>query len=97
MPTRNINLTDRFDKFVAGQVKAGRFHNASEVVRAGLHLLEQQTIEEQQKLALLRSLANEAWNELDQGQGIHIKGREALAAEIERIGKRAAASVRRRA
>ena len=36
MPTRNINLTDKLDRFVATKVKSGRYENASEVVRAGL-------------------------------------------------------------
>ena len=31
---------DRYEAFIAEQVKAGRFNNASEVVRAGLRLLE---------------------------------------------------------
>ena len=41
MPTRNINLTDHFDRFIEAEVGAGRFGNASEVVRDGLRLLEQ--------------------------------------------------------
>ena len=30
---------DRYEEFMATQVKAGRFNNASEVVRAGLRML----------------------------------------------------------
>lgn len=54
MPTRNINRTDRFDAFLARQVDSGRFKNASEVVRAALHLLERQEQLEEAKLAWLR-------------------------------------------
>ncbi|HEV3138768.1 MAG TPA: type II toxin-antitoxin system ParD family antitoxin, partial [Pirellulales bacterium] len=97
MPTRNVNLTDRFDQFVEEQIRAGRFRNASEVMRAGLHLLEQQTREEQQKLALLRSLASEAFDQLDQGGGIEINGQRQLAKFIGKIGTRAAKPARRRA
>jgi antitoxin ParD1/3/4 len=97
MPTRNVNLTDRFDQFVEEQIHAGRYRNASEVMRAGLHLLEQQTLEEQQKLALLRSLASEAFDQLDQGGGIEINGQRQLANFIGKIGGRAAKSVKRRA
>ena len=61
MPTRNINLTDHFDRFVADQVRTGRYKNASEVLRAGLHLLEQQSREGLEKLALLRTLAQEGF------------------------------------
>jgi antitoxin ParD1/3/4 len=96
MPTRNVNLTDRYDEFVAEQVQAGRFRNASEVVRAGLHLLERQSREEQAKLALLRSLAAEAFDELDQGAGIEVHGERQLATYIAGLGKRAARSVKTR-
>ena len=32
---------DHFDKFIRDQVKAGRYNNASEVVREGLRLVEE--------------------------------------------------------
>ena len=54
MPTRNINLTDHYDSFLADQLEAGRFQNASEVVRAGLRLLERQESEYEAKLQALR-------------------------------------------
>ena len=87
MPTRNINLTDHLDQFVEEQVNAGRFHNASEVLRAGLRLLEQQTSEEQEKLSLLRSLAVDVFQDLDQGRGITINGPDELAKFVARIGR----------
>jgi antitoxin ParD1/3/4 len=96
MPTRNINLTERYDKFVQKQVNAGRFRNASEVMRAGLHLLEQQTREEQHKLALLRALAAEAYEQLDQGEGLALDGSKQIARKIAGLGKRAAANVKSR-
>jgi hypothetical protein len=63
---------------------------------AGLRLLEQQTREEREKLAMLRSLASEAFDQLDQGQGIEINGQRQLATFIAQIGRRAAGSVKRR-
>ena len=91
MPTRNINLSEHFDRFVEKQIAAGRFSNASEVLRAGLRLLEDQTREEQEKIKLLQSLAAEAFDELDQGKGIEIVGAKNLKAFIGRIGRRASA------
>jgi antitoxin ParD1/3/4 len=96
MPTRNINLTDHFDRFVQKEIKAGRYLNASEVLRAGLRLLEQQTREEQKKVALLRSLASEAFQELDQGKGITIGDDRELEDLMRQIGRRAVSSGRRR-
>ena len=33
-------IGDRYEKFIATQIEKGRFNNASEVVRAGLRILE---------------------------------------------------------
>lgn len=46
----SISLGDYFENFVDGKVSAGRFKNASEVIRAGLRLLE----EEETKIIALR-------------------------------------------
>lgn len=40
MPTRNVVLTGSQDDLVRDLVSTGRYQNASEVVRAGLRLLE---------------------------------------------------------
>ncbi len=79
MPTRNVNLTDYHDQFVNEWVTSGRFSSASEVMRAGLRLLEQQAREADEKLSLLRSMASEAFQALDQGQGIAIESEDELA------------------
>jgi len=55
MPTRNVNLTNELDSFVAAKVKSGRFENASEVIRAGLRILEREEQQYDAKLAALRS------------------------------------------
>jgi antitoxin ParD1/3/4 len=93
MPTRNINLTEHYDRFIEQQVASGQFKNASEVTRAGLRLLEQHSREEQEKLAALRALAAKGFDELDQGRGIVLEGRDQLAEFIGQAGRRAAARV----
>lgn len=59
MPTRNVNLTDELDRFVAKMVKTGRYENASEVVRAGLRNLEREQQEYEAKLVALRAAIDE--------------------------------------
>ena len=46
----SITLGDHFETFIGTQIKAGRFGNVSEVVRASLRLLE----EHEQKVEALR-------------------------------------------
>jgi len=59
MPTRNVNLTNDLDRFVAAKVKSGRYENASEVVRAGLRTLEREERQYEAKLAALRAAIDE--------------------------------------
>ena len=59
MPTRNVNLTDELDHFVATKVKSGRYENASEVVRAALRTLEREEQRYEAKLAVLRAAIDE--------------------------------------
>ncbi|MBS1644908.1 MAG: type II toxin-antitoxin system ParD family antitoxin [Bacteroidetes bacterium] len=51
MKNTSISLGDYFDQFVSSQVSAGRYKNVSEVVRAGLRLLE----DEESKVIVLRN------------------------------------------
>lgn len=45
MVTRNVVLTDHMSQLVDGLVASGRYQNASEAMRAGLHLLEREEAE----------------------------------------------------
>ncbi len=51
----SITLGEHFDGFITGQIKSGRFCSASEVVRAGLRLLENT----ETKLETLRQMLSE--------------------------------------
>ena len=90
MPTRNINLTDHYDEFIEQQLASGRYGNVSEVMRAGLRLLEHQAATEAEKLSLLRGLAAQGFHEIDQGQGIEVGDRQQLEKLVAQIGLRAA-------
>jgi antitoxin ParD1/3/4 len=54
MPT-SVALGSHFETFIREQVQSGRFNNVSEVVRAGLRLLEQQEQRNQLELEALRA------------------------------------------
>lgn len=51
----SISLGDHFEDFVDDKVSTGRFKNASEVIRAGLRLLE----EEETKIVALKKAIEE--------------------------------------
>jgi antitoxin ParD1/3/4 len=51
----SVSLGDYFENFVDGRISQGRFKNASEVIRAGLRMLEQ----EENKITALKNAINE--------------------------------------
>jgi antitoxin ParD1/3/4 len=53
----SISLGDHFENFIDSSVSTGRFKNASEVIRAGLRLLE----DEENKVIALRNAIEEGW------------------------------------
>lgn len=40
MPMASIALNEHYERFIRKQLESGRYNNASEVVRAGLRMLE---------------------------------------------------------
>ena len=87
MPTHTVQLTDEDQKFIDDQVASGGYHNPSEVLGAGLRLLERQIQTDREKLTVLRSLAEEAFADLDAGNGIHFENEEEIADWFRRIGE----------
>ncbi|WP_323757123.1 type II toxin-antitoxin system ParD family antitoxin [Roseivirga sp.] len=51
----SVSLGSYFDQFVQGRINEGRFKNVSEVIRAGLRLLE----EEESRVVALRNSIQE--------------------------------------
>jgi antitoxin ParD1/3/4 len=95
MPTRNINLTDHFDRFVEAGVASGRYQNASEVVRAALRLLEQQEQEDAAKLKRLREALQEGFDASARGDVIDVDADD-IGNFVAKLGEEAAERVRQR-
>lgn len=93
MPTRNVSLTEHFDKFVERSISSGQYLNASEVVREGLRLLEQKTREDKLKLERLREAVDAGFGAIDRGEFRDIRGSE-VGRAVAAIGRRAASRAR---
>mgnify|MGYP006303236421 CR=1 FL=1 len=63
--TKNTSITlgDHFNEFIGAQIDSGRYGNASEVVRAGLRLLE----EHERKVEALRKALEDGAQSGDAG------------------------------
>ena len=60
MVSENINLTDKQAEFIRRSIEAGEFEDVSEVVRAGIHLLEEWQAERLKREAELGAMLDEA-------------------------------------
>ena len=58
MKNTSISLGNYFEQFINSQVSAGRYKNVSEVIRAGLRMLEN----EESKVLALRNAIQEGLN-----------------------------------
>ena len=85
----NVSLTEELQELVERKVKSGRFTSASEVVRAGLRLLEQEDDYREAELEALRTKVQEGVEQAERGE--LADGEEALS----RVKARAASKRRR--
>lgn len=74
----SIALGEHFNGFITNQIKNGRFGSASEVVRAGLRLLENN----ETKLETLRAMLREGEN-----SGLTDYNYETFIAELDDTGQ----------
>lgn len=96
MPTRDIDLTEQQGRFVEERVAAGWYQDASEVVRAGLRLLQRQEDEDASRLERLRREVAEGFAALDRGEFAELRDGE-LDDYLDRVGDTAAAGAGDRA
>lgn len=83
MSTRNVMLTEHYDRFVDDQVASGRFQDASEVFRAGLKLLEDSEKERELKLKMLSQAIEIGVKDLDEGRSFDFEDHEDLRAHLD--------------
>ena len=94
MPTRNVVLTDHHEEIIDRLVKAGRYQNASEVLRDGLRLVEQRDALEAAKLVALQDAAQIGFREIDEGR-FHDIAADDLEEFIGGLGRQAGDRVSR--
>jgi len=73
---------DRYQEFIATQVKSGRFNNASEVVRAGLRMLE----DYETRLNEVRGLIDAGDTDVEAGKVLKVSSAKELTDEIVKRG-----------
>lgn len=67
----SISLGNHFESFIEHSINDGRFNNASEVIRAGLRLLE----DEENKIVALRKAINEG---IESGRAVDFDAKKHL-------------------
>ncbi len=91
----NVSLGTRWEEFISVYVQSGRYLSASEVVREGLRLLQEQEQIRQLRLEQLRKEVGKGLDQLDRGEyvgfdaqslknhikGVKARGRQRLATE----------------
>ena len=85
----NVSLTPELEKLVEAKVRTGRYHSASEVIREGLRLLEEQDQLRELRLEEVRRKIQQGLDQLDRGEGIS-------GEEVYQQMKRKSAAFRRR-
>lgn len=73
---------DQYEEFIAAQIETGRYNNASEVVRAGLRMLE----DYETRLGETRQLVDAADAEIDAGNGIEVASADELTDKVAQLG-----------
>jgi len=84
MPKTSVTISNHFDGFISDQIEAGRYETASEVVRAGLRMLEDYETGYQRQIEALRAHLDEGIAQLDRGEGVRKTVKESVAAHRKR-------------
>lgn len=80
---KTFSLGERFDRFIESQLAEGRFDSASEVVRAGLRLLE----DHEARMKALREDIQVGIADMEAGRVIEVDDPDALVDDIVQRGR----------
>ncbi len=94
MPTDTVHLTERDVATIQRYVEQGRFQSASDVVSAGLQLLEACDRDEASKLEQLRVAAQKGIDDLEAGRYTEVDSREELDEYLASIRERGMARLK---
>ena len=84
----NVSLTEELEDLVRRRVESGQYRSATEVIRAGLRLLEREEKNRETRIAAMRAKVEEGIAQAERGE--LLGGEEAIA----RVMRRAAAKKR---
>lgn len=83
----NISLPPALEKFVQDKVGAGHYSTASEVVRDGLRLLQEQDRLRQIRDEELRREVQIGIDEIERGEGIEYDSIQAFIEDVQKRGR----------
>lgn len=83
----NVSLTPELEQLINQKVSSGLYNSASEVIREGLRLLQEQDELKRIRQESLREEILEGVREIRQGQGLHYSAAGELGSEIKRRGR----------
>jgi antitoxin ParD1/3/4 len=91
----NVSLTPELDNFVHQKVESGTYHSASEVIRAGLRLLQERDEMRQAQLAQLRKEIQFGFDQIERGEYTDYKVGEfdGLMADLDALGVKRAKKI----
>ncbi len=88
MPVKQLELSAKQKRFIASEIKAGRYRDQNQILLAGLELLaKRQRIEK--KRAMLREMIQPALDQLDRGECKTFHTKEELSAHLDDLFQKA--------
>lgn len=93
MPMLNIVLSEDDEALVSNLVNSGQFHDAKEVLREGLRLVDADRKRDALKELVLRQAIQAGLDDLDQCRFQSLSGRSEIALHLRNLGKQAAEQI----